>query len=123
MFKIKKQWIAPEWESTLRDAGLLDIESVSKREFDWFEAPNRRHGGWSGVTRIVLNPDAVPEDQKAVFLKIQQNHFYRAPSTFSSSACRLLGNSTPFKPSPQWLVVCQTYCNLPNGIRMATKAR
>lgn len=82
MFKIKKQWIAPEWESTLRDAGLLDIESVSKREFDWFEAPNRRRGGWSGVTRIVLNPDAVPEDQKAVFLKIQQNHFYRAPSTF-----------------------------------------
>ena len=82
MFKIKKLWIASDWESTLRDAGLLDIESVSKREFDWFEAPNRRRGGWSGVTRLVLNPDAAPQDQQAVFLKIQQNHFYRAPSTF-----------------------------------------
>ena len=82
MFKIQKTWIAPQWESALKDAGLLDIEAVSKREFDWFETPNHRRGGWSGVTRIVLNPDAAPTDQQAVFLKIQQNHFYRAPSTF-----------------------------------------
>lgn len=82
MFKIKKTWVASEWERALKEADLLDIESVSKREFDWFEEPNRRRGGWSGVTRIVLNPEAAPEDQKAVFLKIQQNHFYRAPSTF-----------------------------------------
>jgi len=82
MFKIKQQWIAPEWEDALKQADLLDIESVSKREFDWFEAPNRRRGGWSGVTRLVLNPEAAPEDQQAVFLKIQQNHFYRAPNTF-----------------------------------------
>ena len=82
MFKIKKSWVAPEWVSALKDAGLLDIKSVSKREFDWFESPNRRRGGWSGVTRIVLNPEAAKENQKAVFLEIQQNHFYRAPSTF-----------------------------------------
>ena len=81
MFKIKKTWVAPEWETALKDAGLLDIESVAKREFDWFEAPNKRRGGWSGVTRIVLNPEAAPQEQQAVFLKIQQNHFYRAPST------------------------------------------
>jgi hypothetical protein len=29
----------------------------------------------------VLNPEAAPQDQQAVFLKIQQNHFYRAPNT------------------------------------------
>ena len=81
MFKIKQQWIAPEWETALKDAGLLDIEALTTREFDWFEAPNRRRGGWSGVTRLVLNPEAAPEDQQAVFLKIQQNHFYRAPNT------------------------------------------
>ena len=81
MFKIKQQWIAPEWESALKDAGLLDIEALTTREFDWFEAPNRRRGGWSGVTRLVLNPEAAPKDQQAVFLKIQQNHFYRAPNT------------------------------------------
>lgn len=73
--------IAPAWEARLNSAGLLDIESVIEREFDWFEAPNKRRGGWSGVTRIVLNPDAAPEKQQAVFLKIQQNHFYIAPNT------------------------------------------
>lgn len=82
MFKIKEKWISPKWERALKDAGLLDIESVSAREFDWFEAPNRRRGGWSGVTRLVLNPEAPAQDQLAVFLKIQQNHFYRAPNTY-----------------------------------------
>ena len=82
MFKIKQQWIAPEWEEALKQADLLNIEALTTREFDWFEEPNRRRGGWSGVTRIVLNPEAAPQDQQAVFLKIQQNHFYRAPSTF-----------------------------------------
>lgn len=61
----------------MRDAGLPDIESVLTRSFDWFEAPNRRRGGWSGVSHIVLNPTAMPQYQQAVFLKIQQNHFYQ----------------------------------------------
>ena len=81
MFKITQQWIAPQWEDALKKADLLNIEALTTREFDWFEEPNRRRGGWSGVTRIVLNPEAAPQDQRAVFLKIQQNHFYRAPST------------------------------------------
>jgi RIO-like serine/threonine protein kinase len=81
MFKTIKKWCAPELKSLLTEAGLLDIESATQREFDWFEAPNRRRGGWSGVSRIVLNPDAPEAEQKAVFLKIQQNHFYIAPNT------------------------------------------
>ena len=82
MFKIKQQWIAPEWEDALKQADLLNVEALTTRQFDWFEEPNRRRGGWSGVTRLVLNPEAAPQDQQAVFLKIQQNHFYRAPNTF-----------------------------------------
>ena len=82
MFKLKQQWVSPELKPILESAGLLDIESVSKREFDWFEAPNRRRGGWSGVSKIVLNPDAPEKEKKAVFLKIQQNHFYIAPNTY-----------------------------------------
>jgi hypothetical protein len=82
MFEIEKIWIHPKWEETLKKADLINIEAVSNREFDWFEAPNRRRGGWSGVSRIILNPQAQPKDQKAGFLKIQQNHFYRAPATF-----------------------------------------
>lgn len=82
MFKLKQQWVSPELEPILESAGLLDIESVSQREFDWFEAPNRRRGGWSGVSKILLNPDATEAEKKAVFLKIQQNHFYIAPNTY-----------------------------------------
>jgi hypothetical protein len=81
MFKLKKLWVSPKLQPTLEEAGLLNIEEVSQREFDWFEAPNRRRGGWSGVSRIVLNPEAPESEQKAVFLKIQQNHFYIAPNT------------------------------------------
>jgi len=42
MFELKQLWISPHWEALLSEAGLLDIESVSQREFDWFEAPKRR---------------------------------------------------------------------------------
>lgn len=78
MFKLQRLWHHPNWECWLCSADLLDIESVAKRDFDWFEAPNKRRGGWSGVTRLVLNPDAPKAGQRAVFLKIQQNHFYRS---------------------------------------------
>ncbi|MGB9499106.1 MAG: hypothetical protein ACKVE4_05020 [Dissulfuribacterales bacterium] len=67
MFKVEKFQVSQKWETILDDAGLLDIEAVMRREFDWFETPNQRRGGWSGVSRIVLNPDASAEDQEAVF--------------------------------------------------------
>ena len=68
-------------ESVLRQAGLYDLKSASKRDFDWFEPPNERRGGYSGVSRIVLNPDAAEPDQVIVFLKFQKNHFYRSRHT------------------------------------------
>jgi hypothetical protein len=49
---------------------------VTKRRFDWFEEPNVRRGGWSGVSRVVLNPEAPPVAQVASFVKLQENHFY-----------------------------------------------
>ena len=76
MLQVKQRRVCPRFQPMLRSAGLLDIECVAKREFDWFEAPNRRRGGWSGVSRIVLNPEAPDDERTAVFLKIQQNHFY-----------------------------------------------
>lgn len=78
MFRIRELWFHKKWEANLRLAHLLDIESVAHRDLDWFEAPNKRRGGWSGVSRLVLNPDATKAEQTAVFLKIQQNHFYRS---------------------------------------------
>jgi len=82
MLKIEKIQVSPQWETKLRKAGLLDFEAVAKRQFDWFEPPNQRRGGWSGVSRIILNPEALPEEQETVFLKIQQNHWFRAPNNF-----------------------------------------
>ena len=77
MFKLEEIHVAPEWEQQLSAAELLDIESLTTREFDWFERPNKRLGGWSGVSRLLLNPDAAKDEQIALFLKIQNNHCYR----------------------------------------------
>lgn len=77
MFKLEKLWVAPAWEQQLSQAGLLEIESMTTREFDWFERPNKRLGGWSGVSRVYLNPEASAPERIALFLKIQSNHCYR----------------------------------------------
>lgn len=75
MFEVETVDVSPGWRDSLDDAGLLDIESLSTREFDWVERPNQRLGGWSGVSRLRLSDqqgESVP-----VFLKIQVNHCYR----------------------------------------------
>jgi hypothetical protein len=82
MFRVDRLWVSAQWEQLLREADLLDVEALSKRTFDWFEERNVRRGGWSGVARIVLNPDAAPADQRAVFLKTQWNHFCGGPQAF-----------------------------------------
>ena len=51
---------------------LHDFDAIWAREIDWFEAPNERRGGWSGVGRLQLEtPDGLP---LRVFVKKQQNH-------------------------------------------------
>lgn len=77
MFKLKKLTITPKWEQQLSAAGLLDIEALTTRKFDWFEEPNVRFGGWSAVTRLCLNPEVPKAEQVMIFLKIQNNHCYR----------------------------------------------
>jgi|GEM_PF-2013202 hypothetical protein len=81
-FKIKKFYISDKWKPLLCQAGLADPQSFALQKFDWFEEPNERRGGKSGVCRIVLNPDFPREAQKAVFFKIQQNYSFRAFNKF-----------------------------------------
>ena len=51
---------------------LHDFNAIWAREIDWFEAPNERRGGWSGVGRLQLQaPDG---SLLRVFVKKQQNH-------------------------------------------------
>lgn len=58
--------------------GLDSFESLWNVELDWFESPNYRRSGWSGVSRHVLRSPA--GGGCAVFIKRQQNHNYRSLS-------------------------------------------
>lgn len=65
-------FIDKRWQSILAYNGLLSFDTLWKLDAEWFEEPNRRRGGWSGVARCEL---ALPEGGKtAVFLKRQENH-------------------------------------------------
>ncbi len=64
------------------------IYLVSNMEAPWFEEPNQRRGGWSGVSRCELDH---PDGGKCViFLKRQENH-----------RCRMLRH--PLKGAPTFL--------------------
>jgi len=71
------EYINESWRQTLQlnDAGTFD--ALWRLEQDnWFEAPNQRRGGWSGVTRAALT---MPEGgETGIFIKRQENHFYRS---------------------------------------------
>jgi serine/threonine protein kinase len=51
---------------------LHDFDAIWAREIDWFEAPNERRGGWSGVGCLQL--DSPLGTSLRVFVKKQQNH-------------------------------------------------
>lgn len=60
----------------LEHNGFNSFESLWNARLDWFEEPNYRRNGWSGVSRHVLNgPDG---SDVVVFIKRQQNHNFRS---------------------------------------------
>lgn len=50
---------------------LAEFDALWSLSTDWHEAPNERRGGWSGVSRHLL------DDGSAIFLKRQENHLCR----------------------------------------------
>jgi hypothetical protein len=67
-----KPYLATDWQEILEFNQLKDFESLWTLDADWFEEPNQRRGGWSGVSRILLT---LPQGgEVAVFLKRQENH-------------------------------------------------
>ena len=67
-----KDFVNERWRSILAHNGLSDFDALWKREAAWFEEPNFRRGGWSGVSRCEL---LLPEGGTcAIFLKRQENH-------------------------------------------------
>lgn len=68
----KQDFINEGWRSILAYNDLSDFDSLWQLEASWYEEPNHRRGGWSGVSRYELK---APEGgTRAIFLKRQENH-------------------------------------------------
>jgi hypothetical protein len=65
-------FISSKFSDVLAKNKLDTFEKVWDYQVNWFEEPNERRGGWSGVGRITLKDD---EGKKiGAFLKKQDNH-------------------------------------------------
>jgi len=70
-----KDHFPDHWQVILRHNKLDSFESLWDLQVEWFEPPNQRRGGWSGVSRCDLE---LPEGGKVgIFLKRQENHITR----------------------------------------------
>ena len=65
-------YINPSWQSILKQNRLADFDALWELQAGWFEEPNQRRGGWSGVSRVELPAD--DSGVRAIFLKRQENH-------------------------------------------------
>jgi hypothetical protein len=73
-----RNYIASDWKEVLAHNQLASFDQLWELDADWFEEPNRRRGGWSGVSRIEL---LLPSGGKVgFFLKRQENHIYKSLS-------------------------------------------
>ena len=71
-----KDFIADGWLPVLGANGLDSFEALWTLDIGWFEAPNERRGGWSGVSRCDLE---LPEGgSTGIFVKRQQDHVFRS---------------------------------------------
>jgi hypothetical protein len=69
-------FVGEGWEEILQHNNLNSFDALWELKADWFEPPNERRGGWSGVSRIqVKRPSGEPV---GLFLKRQENHICRS---------------------------------------------
>jgi len=73
-----KHYIAEKWRDILVFNDLDTHEKIWALEAEWFEEPNQRRGGWSGVSRIELKLPL--GGVVGVFLKRQEDHVTRTVS-------------------------------------------
>lgn len=66
------EFLAPEWSEILKANGLGDFDALWALEAGWFEEPNVRRGGWSGVSRFDLVGSK--GEKLGIFIKRQENH-------------------------------------------------
>lgn len=67
---MKQHW-NKNWQQIFNNNDLADFEAIWNLDTEWFEEPNKRRGGWSGVIKLHLN---TPDGKTSVFIKRQENH-------------------------------------------------
>ncbi len=67
-----KHYINKNWEALLAHNNLNDFDELWNLDIGWFEEPNDRRGGWSGVSRLEIQDDS--GQSHGFYLKRQQNH-------------------------------------------------
>lgn len=67
-----RDFVHEEWRTTLAANELNDFENLWQLEAGWFETPNQRRGGWSGVSRCEIR--GLSGEKIGLFLKRQENH-------------------------------------------------
>jgi hypothetical protein len=101
-----QEYFNQDWRKILQHNQVDSFEQLWRlNEGNWFEPPNQRRGGWSGVMHKRL---ALPEGgDVGVFVKYQENHVYRSWKNFFQRAatferefrnlkrCKDLGVATP----------------------------
>lgn len=70
-----KDYIASEWQDVLVHHQLDTFDRLWELDVPWFEEPNARRGGWSGVAKLRLT---LPMGGSVgFFLKRQENHVFK----------------------------------------------
>ncbi len=70
-----RDYCPEEWQIILQHNGLDSFDALWQVQAEWFEPPNQRRGGWSGVVRIELQ--LLDGGSVGIFLKRQENHTRR----------------------------------------------
>lgn len=65
-------FISAKHAQVLQQYQLHTFEKLWEHQIEWFEAPNERRGGWSGVGRLQL--EVTGAKPLCLFVKKQQNH-------------------------------------------------
>jgi len=70
------EFFGDNWQDILIANNLDSFDKIWDLDAEWFEEPNVRRGGWSGVVKIDLD---TPKGKVGVFIKRQENHITKTP--------------------------------------------
>jgi len=71
------EYFEENWQSPLKHNHLAHFNALWTLDAEWFEEPNIRRGGWSGVVKVPLQQVEIEDDPVFIFIKRQENHLSR----------------------------------------------